>query len=233
MTLILSPHYDDAPLSLGAALLAGVFGENPEVAIVFSRSKYTKDLPGTGDVEIVSATRAAEERQAAEKMGYRVSFLGFGETYARKGYIKWQHIYDLRREQDDEIWPGVLSTLERLAEHEDLILAPLGCGDHIDHRIVREALIHCVRRKPDLRVGFYEDLPYCEELSDSAIMEKVSALGALNLRPMITSVGIEAKMAVLGCYQSQFDPEDLDPVRRYWLRRGGERMWVSDIGPRR
>ena len=63
--LLLSPHCDDGPLSIGAGLLAGVFGPDVEELLVYSRSRYTQFTPGTGEVAATSALRQAEEQREA------------------------------------------------------------------------------------------------------------------------------------------------------------------------
>ncbi len=49
--LILSPHCDDVPFSLGGCLINGYLGEDVEVINMFSKSAYTLNNKGNADIE--------------------------------------------------------------------------------------------------------------------------------------------------------------------------------------
>jgi LmbE family N-acetylglucosaminyl deacetylase len=233
--LVLSPHCDDAPLSLGAALLGECLGHEPDVVIVFSVSRYTRDQPCTGPIHEVTAIRHAEERLAGKKAGYTPTFLGFGEPFVRHGFNRPGQIFDRRRAvEDDYLWPAVSSAVEDIvSESYDLVLAPLACGGHIDHRIVNRIVLSCCKSRPSLRVGFYEDLPYSAGMSDSAILNMVPRLQHVSLKPMLIQMGLDEKLALLRIYASQLSNIQLQQVAAYWLRRGGERIWLADATSKR
>ena len=87
--LILSPHCDDIPLSLGGTLISRYLGDNIEVIVVFSKSAYTINNKGNANIALTSKIRNEEEKQAAEKLGYNVTFWNYGEPLVRPGF---QHI---------------------------------------------------------------------------------------------------------------------------------------------
>ena len=136
--LILSPHCDDAPLSLGASLVARLLGTTVRVVVIFSRSSYTRLEGCTAPVRRTTALRITEERRAARAAGYKATFLPFPEPFVRPGYRTLGDVLDRRRRPEQEAnWAAVRdSLLQIMRPHQGPILAPLGCGDHIDHRAV-------------------------------------------------------------------------------------------------
>lgn len=84
---IISPHIDDAALSLGSALLAGSLGKAPRIVSVFSHSNYTIELFSNGDLEVITKMRKAEEKCACQIMRARAEFLDFDEALVR-GVVK-------------------------------------------------------------------------------------------------------------------------------------------------
>jgi LmbE family N-acetylglucosaminyl deacetylase len=224
---ILSPHCDDAPLSVGASILTGTLGFQPSVIVVFSVSRYTKDSLGTGVTTEITALRRSEELRAAQIADYSLDFLGFEEPFVRRGFSSLDDIMDLQRtEQADQTWPAVSSAIyDIIARFDGSVLAPLGCGGHIDHRIVHEA---AVRASRDLRacIGFYEDLPYAGYLSQADILAQVARHDRLGLHPMLTERGLSGKLDLLKVYGSQLEQKHFDVVSSYWRKIGGERLWL-------
>jgi LmbE family N-acetylglucosaminyl deacetylase len=230
--LLLSPHCDDGPLSVGAALLAGAFGPDVEELLVFSRSRYTRFTPGTGDVDPTSALRQAEERRAGELAGYRVTFLGFPEPFARPGYAIMAEIFDPARPISGEpVWDAVRATLlARLRAHRGPVIGPLGCGDHIDHRMVTACLREYLHTTPDALVFFYEDLPYAARppLAEIAARVPPTGQGEPFVPVPVPGAALAAKLQLLTeSYPSQLADHDLQEVASHWARRGeAEVVWV-------
>jgi hypothetical protein len=146
----LSPHCDDARLSLGASLLGRIFGVGARVLIVFSRSRFTKHEPCTGDVERISVLRKSEEELAGKIAGYSTQFLQFGEPFVRSGFDSMTDILDTsRKEEDDPVLTEVYDPIEPiLKNHAGLVVSPLACGSRIDHRIVKHCVLRCLGEYP-------------------------------------------------------------------------------------
>jgi LmbE family N-acetylglucosaminyl deacetylase len=227
--LILSPHCDDVPLSLGAALLARSFGQKPHVCIVFSRSRCTTDFDGDGPEDQITRLRNQEERAAAQRADYDVEFWGFGEPFVRPGFSHLAQLRDQTRPvRTDPAWGPIVASIERVvSKHDGLVMAPLGCGGHVDHRLIHEALIECSLWQRHIRIGFYEDLPYCNSLSEDRILASIPVLPGRQLDPHLVRGGLEEKLSLLEIYRSQLGQEHMHAVRQYWHRRGGERLWVA------
>jgi LmbE family N-acetylglucosaminyl deacetylase len=232
--LLLSPHCDDGPLSVGAALLAGRFGPDVEELLVFSRSRYTQFEQGTGEIEQTSALRQAEEAHAGALAGYRVTFLGFPEPFARPGFTAMREIFEPGRPIPGEaVWPDVhAALLARLRAHRGPVLGPLGCGDHIDHRMVTACLREYLETTPDAIVGFYEDLPYAARPTLDEIAARVppSGPGGPFVPVPLAGASLDAKLQLLtDSYPSQLGDKDLAEVASHWARRAGrEVIWVPE-----
>jgi|ERR1700730_2520386 len=231
-TIILSPHCDDVPLSLGAALLARTFGSLPLVAVVFSVSCFTKDEPCTGRVEAVTALRESEELCASRQASYQTRFLGFPEPFVRPGFVSFNDIFDKRRnEEDDAIFSVVSKAIDDLIASQDgLTVAPLGCGNHIDHRIVHRSVLASFKVRKGIQVGFYEDLPYSAFLPESEILARIPRFPGVSFYPVVVNRGFQEKIAMLQVYESQLRKEEFEALRKHWERLGGERIWLPTRG---
>lgn len=232
--LMLSPHCDDIPLSLGASLLAGEWGDEVHAVVVFSTSRYTLKNGWNNAVEVATALRNDEERRAAAAANYKVEFLGFPEPGVRPGYAQVTDIFspDLRFEADP-VWAAVDTRLHELLREFDaagggVVLSPLGVGRHIDHRMTAAAFRAAVPSLARVTPGFYEDLPYAARFSSQDIRRLVPA--GLALRPRLFAAGnLEDKLGLLRVYESQLSADDYDSVSAHWDCRGrAELVWAPE-----
>src|SRR5690606_10157600 len=91
-------------------------------------------------------------------------------------------------------------------EDVQVIYAPLGAGNHIDHQIIRDWGIKLAHTLPQLRCYFYEEYPY---IRDQAAVGKALAIlsGQLTLQPEVIpcdEMAVVAKIEASACYTSQF-----------------------------
>ena len=179
-----------------------------------------------------TALRHAEERRAGDLAGYRVTFLGFPEPFARPGFTVMREIFDPARPLPGEsVWPEVhAALLARLRTHRGPVLGPLGCGDHIDHRIVTACLREYIETTPGAIPVFYEDLPYAARPTLEQIAARVPASwqGEPFVPVSLSGASLAAKLQLLTeAYPSQLNDTDLAEVASHWARRGGrEVVWV-------
>jgi hypothetical protein len=163
-TLVISPHLDDAVLSVpGRILDLAAQGERVVVLTVFSE----------GDEGY--AARRAEDRAALASLGAEPLHLGLLDAPYRRGAersFRGLVLAALGPEDDDaaEVARIVADRAEALAP--ETILLPLGAGEHIDHRIV-----HAAEGRMKGPVGFYEDRPYA--LVRHATLARLVRLGAV------------------------------------------------------
>lgn len=239
---VLSPHLDDAVLSCGGTLhrlsqedhpveVITVFAGDP----VFPLPPFAQQLHALwGGGEGAMAMRRAEDLEALALLHATPIHWAFPDTIYRRdaqGQPLCQGREDLFRppHPDEAIWiERIREALTALPwEEGDLLLAPLGLGGHVDHRLVRIAVDGW--HGPGILRGFYEDFPYAE-------WEGVHSLPGMEAyRVGLTEEALEIKAKAIRAYRSQWpiffatEEEILERIRAYALRVGGdapaERFW--------
>ncbi len=205
--LFLSPHLDDVVFSCGgvAATLADR-GWRTVLATAFTRSvvpatgfalacQLDKGLPPEADY---MALRRAEDRTAAAILGIsHVVWLDLLEA-PHRGYATAQSLFGLVLPADPVAEPLAAAFAALAAEWTpDLVLAPQGLGNHVDHQQVIRAALGCF---PADRLGFYRDTPYAIRQADS------QPLAALPAGPVVCwPIGpvLERKIAAAQAYATQ------------------------------
>lgn len=227
-TFVISSHMDDAALSLGSALLAGSLGKEPTIVNVFSRSNYTIDNAGTGDVEVITEIRKAEEMRACQLMRANVEFLDFEEVLVR-GVVKANELLKKRfNPARDPIYGRVAETLTALVETvmPAIVIFPLAPGGHVEHRLLN----HIGRdflSSGKTNIAFYEDLPYASTTTIRKIERVARRLNRNLVSFALPGVEIEKKISLLKIYESQMREKDLSMIRRHHAFRGDERLWAT------
>ena len=243
---VVSPHFDDVPLSLGQSLRDGVLSTcRVDVRVAFGRTNWTSWIhPTPGRAPVVGAWRRAEETAASTVFRYRWSAAGWQEVILRgsaTGVLAPEQILDPSADLHDEPLVAELAEwLELVAGPDrpstpDLLLVCAGLGGHVDHRIVARAAAGLVSRL-GCPVGFYEDRPYVSHLSAEQRDGQLADLG-LDLEPVDVSgpVSRSTQMRARRCYPSQMAPffeeaMDLDRVadarERVWFPVGTAPAWL-------
>jgi LmbE family N-acetylglucosaminyl deacetylase len=223
-TIIFSPHLDDAVFSLGGCLLARLFPQ-PSVINIYTRSRYRID--GLGEEVAVTRMRRNEDREAMLSLGIAASYWEFPDTSLKPEYPDEPSYLNLAAEtKSDPSYAAVFAGIAEVgrSESEALFLAPLGMGNHIEHRVTAEACGELLREGKS--VAFYEDGSY---LTHSAKEGAVVAAG-LGLTGHVTllPVGFSEKERLVRFYASQIDDETLASLRRAYSEVGGERLWSTE-----
>ena len=159
--VVVSPHLDDAVLSLGAHLAARVAaGEHVEVWTAFTRAPAA-DVPRRLRRFADYTARVAEDDRALAVLGAGSRRLGLPERVWRTPPAR-----GLRAAFRTPAAASGFSQLARLqevaaqalADPGVRVLAPLGIGHHVDHVEVAVAVLTvALRLRATDRVGFYED----------------------------------------------------------------------------
>lgn len=225
--IVLSPHPDDATFSLALTLKRwSTLAARITVLNFFTRSAYAPYAPAGSDV---SALRAREDRRSINAVdpGIAIRSLGMLDGPLRLsidfGSITNPAVCSPR--------PQEVTQLARMIRNycrASLVLAPLGLGEHIDHRTVRDAAIVAVSGK---LLAFYEDLPYASWTSETAILERISELQARSGTPVTAvyhrSRNSRFKSTVVRKYRSQIDDRMASLIARYSNKyNGAERIWA-------
>jgi len=236
----LSPHLDDAILSCGGRIAREcAAGERIVVLTLF-----TADEPATPPSPFaatlarwwslppgeVMRARRREDLEACARLGCRPEHAGLVEApyrldpAGRPLYASLDALYGTLAEAEEPSVERLAARLAALDAHR--IVAPLGVGGHVDHRLVRRA---AERARPDAL--FYEEFPYTEwkwRALDRALGRRADwRCEAIEL----TDAELVARREAIECYRSQVPALFRTParlakqLRRAVRRAGGERLW--------
>lgn len=245
--LVVSPHLDDAALSVGATLADfAARGADVEVCTLFAgvpcaplsavaRAFHSKvDLPQ--DPSAVGL-RIKEDRAAMDKLGARAHHCGFLDAiYRRTPDGDWLCGHDRAMFDDlplgpDDLLSEVCGEVRRVlaAIGPDLVLTCAAVGDHVDHRLTRAAVLDSGTKVPIL---LWEDLPYAIGRSPPATPP---------LTPITSREAWERKWRAVACYPTQIRmlwPPNIDwtaELRTHAQTRGdgrpAELMFPATLGP--
>lgn len=225
---IVSPHFDDAPLSLGQSMLDGALSSaRVRVEVVFGRTNFTRWVhPTPGRAPAIGLWRRGEEALAQARFGYRVRTDRFAELVLRTGELDPDVFRDAAaRADEDPLVPQVADRLRRTRGDGDLVLIPAGLGNHLDHRIVAEAGVLLAREHDD-HLGFYEDRPYAGFLEPGERDRQLARLG-LDLEPFDMSGPITESLHrwLRRCYPSQINQLFVHGMARDRTSGARERVW--------
>ncbi len=218
---VVSPHLDDAVLSVGASLArAAGRGAEIDVVTVLAGDPGAPDVaPGSWDEAAGFATAAAaaaarreEDRAACELLGARPVWLPY-----------WDRDYGIERPVD-----AVHAELGSALAGADVILVPGWPLWHEDHRWVTEQALSIAT---DRRRGVYVEQPYAMWSLPPATPPP--ALRAESWRPLAAGLRNRlAKRRAVAAYRTQLPllGERLNRHLAIWeARRGGEHLaWLID-----
>ncbi len=236
----LSPHLDDAILSCGGRIAREcAAGERIVVLTLF-----TADEPATPPSPFattlarwwnlppgeVMRARRREDLEACARLACHAEHAGLVEApyrldaAGRPLYTSLEALFGAVAEADE---PLVERLVARLAGIETgRLVAPLGVGGHVDHRLARRA---AERARPDAL--FYEEFPYTEwkwRAVDRALGRRADWRAETI---QLTDVELVARREAIECYRSQVPALFRTParlakqLRRALRRAGGERLW--------
>lgn len=228
--LVLSPHYDDIPLSLVTSLTSGVLAEcEVRSLVVFSRSNWTRWFtPTRRRAWLATAIRRREESRAARRFGYGWGGAGFEEALLR-GDVDASTLLD--RTNDMTGHPLTAEVARRVLQEvrtvePAVVLAPLGLEGHVDHLTVTAAALHD-DVGATVPVAFYEDRPYAGHLDLDGIAAQAARLGAGAQAHEVSGRITEAlQRQVMACYPSQEDPYFEVGMAGDVARGAVERVWT-------
>lgn len=160
-TLVVSPHLDDATLSIGGSIAAWVAaGERVVVASVYTVGPPLDDVSPAMRKFADYAARTREDEAACQTLGAELRWLGQTERAFRKPYLSgWSFFTTPGSRGGFSTLPSVIRALEPLADLDPrLIYVPLGIGNHVDHVETLIAVTDwALARGWGERLRFYED----------------------------------------------------------------------------
>jgi hypothetical protein len=185
--VILSPHYDDVPLTFGGyfdALAKNRLlpGKNIKIINIFSRSNYqARDDVGNRDqsmerLQFATGIRVIEDLNCLDELigkgNYSYEIKAERECVIRQKTWKPGETFEFPQgtkddfdNEDQQIYDRIRNYAEAWLQEEEgtALLLPLAIKEHIDHTILREALVDTVYelgRKATASIYFGEDEPY-------------------------------------------------------------------------
>ena len=230
--LVVSPHFDDVPLSLGQSLVDGDLRScRVQVRVAFGRTNWTRWVhPTPGRARPVSWWRRAEEFVASLRFRYRWRAASWAESLLRTGDLDPSSFLDPHPDLSSDPLVGELAgwlaDLVGSADGAaDLVLVPAGIGGHVDHRLIALAAVALLERTT-VPVGFYEDRPYVAYLADDELRAQLPPLGP---EPEVVAVSGPVTAAtqrrVRRSYPSQIDAYFEEAMARDRDRGSCERVW--------
>ena len=183
--VILSPHLDDAVMSIGAWIArAAALGRKIEVWTVFTGAPPVERVRAEHRMFADYALRRAEDERALSRLGAIPRAVGLRERIWRDpppGAV-WK-LFSTPADARDFVHLGPLQQLiAGLLDRPELqVYAPLGVGNHIDHVELALAAMHVLlARRAFTQLSFYEDfyaLSGCARRRHFVAREQKSGVG--------------------------------------------------------
>lgn len=246
--LILSPHRDDAALSLALAIEGWLAtGHRVTVLGVFTRSLNApfSDADTVHPNDLLSYVSAMRRREDAEFLklmpALRMVDLNLKDAPLRLR-CSVDDLYTLGSSADDTAIAKIQKALARLAAEQpiDAVLLPLALGHHVDHLVVRNSALAFANVHA---CAFYEDLPDALLSANDIDASALAEFDALRTCGLFTEVGtpiilparedtadsVRAKRRFVSVYNSQLDEITIDAIGNLAAHYagGGERVWVN------
>jgi hypothetical protein len=221
--ICLSPHLDDAALSCGGRML----GDHSVLVVnVFSQAAWWRfPHDPLRDATKIQACRNAEENLVARLSGCPQQSLDLPEALLRGGRVVADLFTATPDDRDADVAARIKDAVVALARAHPLAhwYLPLGVGDHIDHRITRDAALDALAPtdiKPT-HLHFYEDQPYAARLGAKTDFSKQVPAITLTEDPLGIDEDLPWKIELLRAYWSQLSWADLLDVKTYARSAGG------------
>jgi LmbE family N-acetylglucosaminyl deacetylase len=222
--LAISPHLDDAVLSLGAGLAqAAQDGAKVTVYTVFAgtapppysaAAERMHAIWGLSPNDDAPLYRRKEDIAALDHLGVAYRHGGFLDSIYRKlpdgqwltGHVEGgqklainEHSPDSDRDLVAEIKDDIKSIIEEF--DPTLLVTCAAIGDHPDHEAARDAALFAAHEK-DIPIRLWEDLPYAVFRSGTVELPQGFHLGSPDFSSVETEVRTR-KFQAVECYSSQ------------------------------
>jgi LmbE family N-acetylglucosaminyl deacetylase len=241
--VVVSPHRDDAALSLGLTIQAWLAARHTVTVVnCFTRTVYApfsdaQSLHANDRMSYVTALRLREDEVWQRLSGRGLTFV---DLRLKDAPIRLRCAVDdvcqTPVNPEDKAIEKIRKALSALTI--DALVLPLAFGDHVDHLTARDAAIACSTDR--LPTAFYEDLPYfagdVDLLNIDARAKEMGGSLAPVLLPEYGSKSetdsmeeaVAKKLRIALCYDSQIDDATARSVAEFSRHYGGrERIWVN------
>ena len=219
--VFLSPHLDDAVLSCGGTMnllkrinvptgVITLFAGSPKgelsplAAWMHQAWKLPYDAP---------AIRREENQMALAYLHSRNTCLPFNCSIYRKDARTGQPLYSSKEQifggnwHDEETLSSNLAVelqKQMLSSNSQVVCIPLGAGGHIDHLLTHVAGVQAYASQENVRLVYYEDLPY--SLDTNALhraADQFSLSARYRIAVSLSEEDLRAKETAIRLYRSQ------------------------------
>jgi hypothetical protein len=221
--ILLSPHYDDVPLIFGGYLnaltKAGLIRDrNISIVQIFSRSNYqARDDAGNRDtslkrIQYATGIRLLEDLNCLDDLlglgNYRYEIRAEIECVIRQKAWKPGELFEFphgnRESFDADDWK-IYDRIRNygavwLLQENTALLLPLGIKEHIDHIIIREAIMDVRKNLQDQAkavIYFGEDQPYTGLADDRDWKIAEEYLGNLAAERLDYPIDVDTKIDLI------------------------------------
>lgn len=227
-TILVSPHSDDIAFSLGGALLQNFFHGPSLMVTVFTKSDYSPCIK-IFDSETISKVRHLEDVKFTDKLQIKFQSFNFPEPTLR-GYSR-RDIFANNNPSSDPIYTDVYYALSKLIKSYqcELIVSPMGLGNHIDHIIVCN-ICSKIARENNIRIIFYEDLHYASHLTLKQIKVRANSINQeLQPRKINITPAFNNKIENIKLYKTQARRIFQTLIKSHALRLGIENKNLKEL----
>ena len=208
--IILSPHLDDASLSIGGLIAALRRFVRVEVWTIFCSAtfqgpysevaQWLHESSGGATGIRLSWLREKEDRGACRRLGASPRHLPWKDSPYRKttdGKFMYNGRVQPRWHSDDEkMLVSIASDFKKEFRDGDVIVAPLSVGNHVDHQITRR--VAEMVNPPTLL--YYPDFPYVVTYNEQ-LPQKTERLCTIEYT--LTPGEVDDWIAAVRCYVTQ------------------------------
>lgn len=245
--LVLSPHLDDAALSCGGTIHR--LARQGDRVVVYTAFAADEPQPAPGPFAAAMvrgwrlppgramAARREEDRAACASLGAEPVHGSFTEAIQRCDpasgaplYASVAALFGVPAASDpaaDLVADEVAAQVGALPAGAR-VLAPLGVGGHVDHRLLRGV----ADRLAGVEVLYYEEYPYSRQGGDAVAPALGELAGWRHTLVPLAAADREAKAAAIAAYRSQVPhlfrggaAAVAREVREQARAIGGERLW--------
>lgn len=233
--LFLSPHLDDAVLSCGGQIHTLASKGYTVVVYTVMAGKPSRLLPDSPiladlhtrwetlsspvnerrweDIKALRSLNGVARHGAIPDCVYRLTYQAGGEPQAL--YPTEESLWGPVHPADTA--PMLLDAMPLPYTETDVLHVPLGAGNHVDHRLVRDWGRNLRRMHPALEVRYYEEYPY--NARHGVAQKALEAFAPQVLTPLLhplDDTALAAKSTAIACYESQISTfwKDLDDMAR-------------------
>ena len=247
--LYLSPHLDDVALSCGGQIARATrSGVAVDILTIFAGDEPGPSQPTASPLVTriydlwqlqageVMATRRREDLAACRELAAQARHWELKEAIHRLApdgnqalYPTLERLFGAIAPQEERLVAALAQRFAALpgGRESARIVAPLGVGGHVDHRIVRAA----AERAFGNSLLYYEEFPYVVWKLFALRRAGISGRGWQALPQPLAAGDVAVRIAAIACYASQVTPLFRTPerlerlVRRHVRRARGERLW--------